>query len=167
MDQEQLDHILQQHKAWWETQGAPALRGEPIKDPKGQRADLSGLVLSGLFIAEAYLPQAILRGTVFRDCDLSQAIMYGADLREADLTGATFCRLFVHDADLRGARAHMADPIEDRYNNILRFDLPFDRHVALAGTVDERLWDQLFIEWSRDGLRLSHLTNLTVRELDD
>lgn len=168
MNQQQIDQVIEQHREWWETQGRPALRGEPITDPRGQRADLSGLVLSGLDLQEVYLPQAILRGTVFRDCNLSQAIMYGADLREADLTCATYCRLFVHDADLRGAKAHMADPLDETYNNILRFDLPWAGSTEpIAGTVDQRLWDQLLNEWARDGHCLTELGHLEVLELDD
>jgi hypothetical protein len=160
MDQQQLDHILELHREWWYTQGQPMRRSEPIVEPRGQRADLSGLDLSGLFLGEALLTQAELRGTIFRGCELSQALMFGADLRGADLRGAKFCRLFVHDADLRGAQI---DTPTDEYTSMLRFELPFDESgEPLRAMIDERIFCQLSIAWARNDWCLEPLTDLTV-----
>ena len=151
MDQQQLNHILELHREWW--------RSEHEQVPRGQRADLSGLDLSGLDLEEACLTRANLRGTIFRGCKLSQALMYGADLRGADFRGAQFCRLFIHDADVRGAQF---DTPTDEYTSMLRFDLPFEPEERLRGTVDERIFCQINIAWARNDWSLEPLTDLTV-----
>ena len=67
-----LKEILRKHVLW------------VMKDPKGERADLSG-------------------------ADLREANLYGADLREANLTGANLTGANLYEADLRGADLRGAD----------------------------------------------------------
>ena len=156
MNQQQLDDILKLHHEWWETEHEP--------EPRGQRADLSGLDLSGLDLYHACLHGAILRGTIFRGCMLHGALIYGADLRGADLRGASYGNLFVHDSDLRGAQidSPRKDPeLGGSWDNILNFGLPLHPY-EWKGTIDERIFCQLSIPFAYEGWDMRDLVNLTV-----
>ena len=90
MKQEQIEKILEEHKAWLNRTG-------------GAKADLCDADLR-----DAHLCDANLRGTHLRDADLRGAHLCGADLRDADLYGANLCDADLYganlcDADLRGA----------------------------------------------------------------
>ncbi len=80
MKQEQIEKILEEHKAWLNRTG-------------GAKADLYGADLCGADLRDADLYGANLCGANL--CD--------ADLRDADLYGANLCDANLCDADLRGA----------------------------------------------------------------
>lgn len=86
MKQEQIEKILEEHKAWLNRTG-------------GAKADLRGANLCGANLCGAYLCGADLRGAGLRGADLCGAYLRGADLRDADLCGA-----YLYDADLCGAK---------------------------------------------------------------
>ncbi|MFH1034402.1 MAG: pentapeptide repeat-containing protein [Pseudomonadota bacterium] len=73
--------------------------GGPLWDPKGRRANLSGLDLRG-----ALLNQAPLAGALLSGADLDGAHLLGADLRGATLVGASLRGALLGGADLRGAK---------------------------------------------------------------
>ena len=81
MKQEQIEKILEEHKAWLNRTG-------------GAKADLRG---------------ADLYGADLRDADLCGADLCGADLCGADLCGADLCGAYLCGADLRGADLCGAD----------------------------------------------------------
>ena len=85
MKQEQIEKILEEHKAWLNRTG-------------GAKADLHGADLCGANLCDANLYGANLCDANLRDADL-----YGADLRDADLYGANLCDANLCDANLRGA----------------------------------------------------------------
>ena len=86
MKQEQIEKILEEHKAWLNRTG-------------GAKADLHGADLCG-----ADLCGADLRGADLRDADLRGANLCGANLCGADLCGAYLCGADLYDANLRGVR---------------------------------------------------------------
>ena len=105
MKQEQIEKILEEHKAWLNRTG-------------GAKADLYGADLCGANLCDANLCGADLRDADLRDADLRDADLYGAnlcdanlcdanlrdaDLRDADLYGANLCGANLCDANLRGA----------------------------------------------------------------
>lgn len=86
MKQEQIEKILEEHKAWLNRTG-------------GAKADLHGADLCG----------ADLCGADLRDADLRGANLCGANLCGADLCGAYLCGADLYDANLRGADLYGAD----------------------------------------------------------
>ena len=86
MKQEQIEKILEEHKAWLNRTG-------------GAKADLYGADLYG-----ANLRDADLRGADLRGAYLYGANLYGANLCDADLRDAHLCGAHLCDADLRGAK---------------------------------------------------------------
>ena len=86
MKQEQIEKILEEHKAWLNRTG-------------GAKADLCGADLCG-----ANLRDADLRGADLRGAYLYGANLYGANLCDADLRDAHLCGAHLCDADLRGAK---------------------------------------------------------------
>ena len=72
MKQEQIEKILEEHKAWLNRTG-------------GAKADLHGADLCGAYLCGADLYDANLRGADLRDADLC-----GADLRGANLRGVRY-----------------------------------------------------------------------------
>ena len=91
MKQEQIEKILEEHKAWLNRTG-------------GAKADLYGADLCGADLRGANLRDADLRGANLCDADLRDADLYGANLCDANLRDANLC-----DADLRGANLRDAD----------------------------------------------------------
>ena len=85
MKQEQIEKILEEHKAWLNRTG-------------GAKADLYGADLCGADLCGADLCDADLR-----DAHLYGANLCDADLRDAHLYGANLCDANLRDADLRGA----------------------------------------------------------------
>ena len=131
MKQEQIEKILEEHKAWLNrTGGAKAdlygadlcgadlcgahlcdadlrdahLYGANLCDADLRDADLYGADLCGADLCDADLRDAYLYGANLRDADLR-----GADLRDADLRGANLCGAHLCDADLRDAHLCGAD----------------------------------------------------------
>ena len=86
MKQEQIEKILEEHKAWLNRTG-------------GARANLCDADLYG-----ADLRGADLCGAYLRDADLYGANLYGANLCGANLCGANLRDADLRDADLRGVR---------------------------------------------------------------
>ena len=101
MKQEQIEKILEEHKAWLNRTG-------------GAKADLHGADLCGADLCGADLRDAYLYGANLRDADLRDADLYGANLRDADLyganlCGANLCGANLCDADLRDADLYGAN----------------------------------------------------------
>ena len=111
MKQEQIEKILEEHKAWLNRTG-------------GAKADLYGADLCGANLCDANLCGADLRDADLLDADLRDADLYGAnlcdanlcdanlrdaDLRDADLYGANLCGANLCDANLRDANLCDAD----------------------------------------------------------
>lgn len=101
MKQEQIEKILEEHKAWLNRTG-------------GAKADLHGADLRGADLCGANLYDADLCGTDLcgadlRDAGLRGADLYGADLRSANLGGADLCGADMRDADLYDANLCGAD----------------------------------------------------------
>jgi hypothetical protein len=69
----------------------------------GEKADLSGAVLSCKWLRAASLMDASLRGTDFSGTDLTRAQLLGADLRHARLTNANLTGSNLATANLGGA----------------------------------------------------------------
>ena len=90
MKQEQIEKILEEHKAWLNRTG-------------GAKADLYGADLCGANLCDANLCGADLRDADLRDADLRDADLYGANLCDANLRDANLCDADLRDADLRGA----------------------------------------------------------------
>ena len=85
MKQSELNHILNQHKLWLESNGN-----------QGKRADLSGVNLSGAYLTRANLAGANLSGADLRSADLSGADLSGANLRSANLTDSILNSKWMH-----------------------------------------------------------------------
>ena len=101
MKQEQIEKILEEHKAWLNrTGGAKA----DLYD-----ADLCGADLCGADLYDADLCDANLCGANLRDADLRGADLCGADLCGADLRGADLCDADLYGADLCGANLRGAN----------------------------------------------------------
>ena len=98
MKQEQIEKILEEHKAWLNRTG-------------GAKADLHDADLCG-----ADLRGANLRGANLRDADLRGANLRGANLCNANLRDADLCGADLRDADLRDADLRGADLRGVRYN---------------------------------------------------
>ena len=96
MKQEQIEKILEEHKAWLNRTG-------------GAKADLRDADLYGANLCGANLCDADLRGANLCDANLRGADLCGANLRGADLRGADLCGANLRDADLRGANLCDAD----------------------------------------------------------
>ena len=96
MKQEQIEKILEEHKAWLNRTG-------------GAKADLHGADLYDADLRDADLRDADLCGADLRDADLCGADLCGADLRGANLCGANLCDADLRDADLRVANLCGAD----------------------------------------------------------
>ena len=111
MKQEQIEKILEEHKAWLNrTGGAKAdLYGADLCDANLRDADLRGADLCGADLCGADLCGAYLRGAYLRDADLRGADLCGAGLRGAHLYGANLCDADLCDADLCGADLYDAD----------------------------------------------------------
>ena len=92
MNKEQLQEILDKHKKW--------LLGET----GGERAVLTGAVLTGAVLTGAVLCWAVLTEADLRGAVLTEADLRGAVLTDADLTGADLRGAVLTDADLTGAK---------------------------------------------------------------
>ena len=90
MKQEQIEKILEEHKAWLNRTG-------------GAKADLHDADLCGADLYDADLRDADLCGADLRGADLCGADLCGADLYDADLYDADLRDADLRDADLRGA----------------------------------------------------------------
>ena len=77
MKQEQIEKILEEHKAWLNRTG-------------GAKADLHGADLCGADLCGAYLCGADLYDANLRGADLRDADLCGADLRGANLRGVRY-----------------------------------------------------------------------------
>ena len=91
MKQEQIEKILEEHKAWLNRTG-------------GAKANLCGADLCGAKLCGAYLRDADLRGADLCGAGLRGAHLYGANLCDADLCDADLCGADLYDADLCGAK---------------------------------------------------------------
>ena len=118
MKQEQIEKILEEHKAWLNrTGGAKAnLRDADLRGADLCGADLCGANLCGADLCGANLCGADLRGAYLRDADLRDADLRGADLRGADLCGADLRGADLRGADLCGADLRGAKLRGVRYN---------------------------------------------------
>ena len=96
MKQEQIEKILEEHKAWLNRTG-------------GAKADLYGADLCGANLCDANLCGADLRDADLRDADLRDADLYGANLCDANLCDANLRDADLRDADLYGADLRDAD----------------------------------------------------------
>ena len=103
MKQEQIEKILEEHKAWLNRTG-------------GAKADLYGADLCGANLCDANLCGADLRDADLRDADLYGANLCGANLCDANLRGANLCDANLCGADLRDADLRGADLRGVRYN---------------------------------------------------
>ena len=111
MKQEQIEKILEEHKAWLNrTGGAKAdlrgadLCGADLYDADLCGADLCGANLCGANLRGADLCGAYLCGAYLRDAYLRDADLRGADLCGANLRGADLCGADLRGAKLRGVR---------------------------------------------------------------
>ena len=123
MKQEQIEKILEEHKAWLNrTGGAKAdlygadLCDANLRDANLRDANLCGAKLCGAYLRDADLRGADLRGANLCGADLCGAYLCGANLRGADLCGAYLCGAYLRDADLRGADLRGAKLRGVRYN---------------------------------------------------
>ena len=101
MKQEQIEKILEEHKAWLNRTG-------------GAKADLYGADLCGAYLRDADLYGANLYGANLYGADLYGANLYGANLYGAnlygaDLYGANLCGANLCDANLRDANLRDAN----------------------------------------------------------
>ena len=111
MKQEQIEKILEEHKAWLNrTGGAKAdLYGADLCGANLCDANLCGADLRDADLRDADLRDADLYGANLCDANLRDADLYGADLRDADLYGANLCDANLCDANLRDADLRDAD----------------------------------------------------------
>lgn len=111
MKQEQIEKILEEHKAWLNrTGGAKAdLYGADLCGADLRDADLYGANLCGANLRDADLRGADLRGAYLYGANLYGANLCDADLRDAHLCGAHLCDADLRDADLRDADLCGAD----------------------------------------------------------
>ena len=111
MKQEQIEKILEEHKAWLNrTGGAKAdLYGADLYGADLCGADLCGADLCDADLRDAHLYGADLCDADLRDADLRDAHLYGANLCGADLYGADLCGADLRGADLRGADLYGAN----------------------------------------------------------
>ena len=111
MKQEQIEKILEEHKAWLNrTGGAKAdLYGADLYGADLCGADLCGADLCDADLRDAHLCGADLCGADLRDADLRGANLCGANLCGADLCGAYLCGADLYDANLRGADLYGAN----------------------------------------------------------
>ena len=103
MKQEQIEKILEEHKAWLNRTG-------------GAKADLHGADLRGADLCGANLCGADLRDADLRGADLCGANLCDANLCDANLCDANLCDADLRDADLRDADLRGADLRGVRYN---------------------------------------------------
>ena len=113
MKQEQIEKILEEHKAWLNrTGGAKAdLRGADLCDADLRGANLRDADLRGADLCDANLCDADLYGANLCDANLCDANLRDADLYDANLCDANLC-----DADLYGANLYGANLCGVRYN---------------------------------------------------
>jgi hemerythrin-like metal-binding protein len=88
-----IPHILEEHKKWLASGGK-----------EGERANLEGLDLSGVNLAEARLSNANLRNAAFPGANCRAGFFDGSDMRFSDISGSLFA-----DANLANARLRHAD----------------------------------------------------------
>lgn len=95
--QAELDELLKNHERWLDSLD-PANEAPRFfnSEEQGQRADLSGLDLSGLDLKRANLAKADLSGA-----NLEGAVLAYANLSEANLTGANLNNVDLGSANLR------------------------------------------------------------------
>ena len=91
MNQEELNGIMKQHKAWLEGKFG------------GERAELGGADLHHARLRDAYLQGAILRNSILEDSDLQGAILRKSDLRHSDLRQSDLQSAILEDSELQGA----------------------------------------------------------------
>ena len=77
MDAGKLKDVLEQHKLWFESDGA-----------RGHRANLQNAYFQGADLCGANLQNANLQGADLQDTNLRSTDLRGANLRSADLYGA-------------------------------------------------------------------------------
>ena len=90
MKQEQIEKILEEHKAWLNRTG-------------GAKADLHGADLCGANLCDANLYGANLCDANLRDADL-----YGADLRDANPVSYTHLDVYKRQAGNGGMARHLS-----------------------------------------------------------
>ena len=100
---DQLKQIVDDHRAWLESDGE-----------SGAKADLSHAAIEGVALWRADLRDADLSHASLRGIDLDHAQLQRANLRHADMTGASLWEANLRDADLtsaslRGAKLDHAD----------------------------------------------------------
>jgi uncharacterized protein YjbI with pentapeptide repeats len=93
MTRDDLDHILEEHRRWRDSDGRDGARAHP------EGANLEGAHLEGANLEGAHLHRANLRGARLQGAHLHRALLSFADLRNANLSYA----------DLRGADLDVAD----------------------------------------------------------
>ena len=91
MKQEELNGIMNRHKAWLEGKFG------------GERAELGGADLHHARLQDADLQGAILRNSILEDSDLQGAILRKSDLRYSDLRQSDLQSAILEDSELQGA----------------------------------------------------------------
>ena len=95
--QSELDHILDQHKLWLESNGNKGKRTQ-LTD-----ANLFGANLTNANLTNAYLYRAKLSDADLTNANLSDAYLTGANLSGAYLTSANLTGACLTNANLTGA----------------------------------------------------------------
>ncbi|ACL06617.1 pentapeptide repeat protein [Desulfatibacillum aliphaticivorans] len=97
ISKEELQHFLEQHKLWLESDE----KSGECADLRG--ANLHGVDLHGAILKGADLQEAGLQGAYLQDVNLQEANLFGADLQEANLQSANLQRANLQRANLREA----------------------------------------------------------------
>lgn len=97
VSKEELEHILEEHTNWLESDGK-----------EGQRADLANANLQGAALFEANLAKAVLSGANLRRSELSKANLQEANLSSAQLQGASLFKAELQKTSLVGANLSKA-----------------------------------------------------------
>ena len=96
-----MKETIRGHMRWLSANGA-----------EGERADFSGMDLTGIDLRCADLSVAIFKG-----CDLSNVNMSGGFFTMADFSGAKMTGIRMNDADLRGASFRKANVQKGNFAN--------------------------------------------------
>lgn len=91
ISKEELQHILEQHKLWVESNGE-----------QGQRANLQKVDFQNANFQEAFLQSANLQGANFQDANLQHADLWGTDLQDTDFRRANLRATNLAKAKLQG-----------------------------------------------------------------
>lgn len=112
MKQEELNGIMNRHKAWLEGKfcGERAdLQGAILRGTDLRNSDLQGVILRGAILEDSNLQGAILRKIDLRHSDLRHSDLRGAILEDSDLQGAILRGTLLQYSDLRGAKLRHSD----------------------------------------------------------